>query len=194
VLLGVAVMIVSYQYGREITMTTRTILAAAAVVVVAAVMATTALAASTLKDPKTLVLQKSDFPAGARLIKKYTAGGATSGGATYYVTYRYKAGSKTRQLSSSAIVFKSRGAAVAGFRYFKSDTIKTATKLTLPKYGDEQFATFLGLDGGELFVRKNTVVWSLKIDYDLDIGLTKPEAIAELKRYAPKQMKRVGSG
>jgi hypothetical protein len=174
-------------------MTTRTILAAAAVFV-AAVMATTALAASTLKDPKTRVLQKSDFPAGARLIKKYTAGASSSGGASYVATYKYKSGAKTRQLSSSAIVLKSRGAAVAGFRYFKSDTIKTATKLTLPKYGDEQFATFLGLDGGELFVRKNTVVWSLKIEYDIDLGLRKAEALAELKRYAPKQMKRVGSG
>jgi hypothetical protein len=37
-------------------------------------------------------------------------------------------------------------------------------------------------------------VWSLKIEYDLDLGLTKAEALAELIRYAPKAMKRVGSG
>jgi hypothetical protein len=174
-------------------MNRRTVLAAFAAVV-AATMATTALAASAAKNPKTLVLQKSDFPAGARLIKKYSAGASSSGGAGYYATYQYKSGAKTRQLSSSALVFKGASLATTAFKYFKSDTIKTATKLTLPKYGDEQFATFLGLDGGELFVRKNTVVWSLKIEYDIDIGLTKAEALAELKRYAPKQMKRVGSG
>jgi hypothetical protein len=174
-------------------MTTRTILAAVAALV-AATMTTTALAANTLKDPKTMVLQKSDFPAGARLIKKYTQGASSSGGAVYYATYQYKSGAKTRQLSSSALVLKSGSLATTAFKHYKSDIIKAATKLTLPKYGDEQFATFLGLDGGELVVRKNTVVWSLKIEYDIDIGLTKPQAIAELKRYAPKAMKRVGSG
>jgi hypothetical protein len=175
-------------------MITRTILAGIAATLVAAALTTTALAASTARNPKTMVLQKADFPAGARLIKKYTQGASSSGGAVYYATYQYKSGAKTRQLSSSALVLKSGSLATTAFKYYKSDIIKAATKLTLPKYGDEQFATFLGLDGGELVVRKNTVVWSLKIEYDIDIGLTKPQAIAELKRYAPKAMKRVGSG
>lgn len=169
----------------------RTVLAAFAAVV-AATMATTALAASSAKNPKTLVLQKSDFPAGARVINKYTAGGASGAGAGYYVTYRYKSGSKTRELASFVLVAKSSSLAGALFRELKTDIPRT--KLVLPKYGDEQLAGFQGLDGGTLIVRRNTVVWSLKIEYDIDIGLTKPEAIAELKRYAPKQMKRVGSG
>jgi hypothetical protein len=169
----------------------RTVLAAFAVVV-AATMATTALAASTAKSPKTMVLQKSDFPAGARVINKYTSGAASAAGAGYYITYRYKSGSKTRELASFASTWNSSSLARFGFRELKTDVPRT--KLVLPKYGDEQIAGFLGLDGGMLVVRKNTVVWSLKIEYDLDIGLTKAEALAELKRYAPKQMKRVGSG
>jgi hypothetical protein len=169
----------------------RTALAASAVLV-AATIAGTALAASTAKNPKTLVLQKSDFPPGARVIKKYTEGGAAAGGAAYYITYRYKSGSNTRELASFALVATNGQLARAFYRELKTDVPRT--RLVLPKYGDEQLAGFLGLDGAMLLVRKNTVVWSLKIEYDLDLGLTKPEALAELKRYAPKQMKRVGSG
>lgn len=173
-------------------MTRRTILAAVAALVAAA-LTTTALAAGTAKNPKTMVLQKSDLPAGARVINKYTEGGASGAGAGYYITYRYKSGSKTRELASYAFVFKNASLARALYRELKTD-VPNQTKLVLPKYGDEQLAGYRGFDGGGLIVRKNTVVWSLTIGYDVDIGLTKAEALAELKRYAPKQMKRVGSG
>lgn len=172
-------------------MTRRVILAAVAVLVAAA-LTTTALAASTAKNPKLLVLQKSDFPAGAKVVNKYTSGASSAAGAGYYITYRYKSGSKTRELASFASTWNSSKLARLGFRELKTDVL--GTKVVLPRYGDEQVAGWLGPDGGMLVVRKNTVVWSLKIEYDIDIGLTKAEALAELKRYAPKQAKRVGSG
>lgn len=137
-------------------MNRRTVVAGLAVLV-AALIAGTALAASTAKNPKTLVLQKSDFPAGVRVVEKYTAGGASAGGAGYYITYRYKSGSKMRELASFALVAKSSSLARALYRELKTDVPRT--KLVLPKYGDEQVAGFLGLDGGLLVVRKNTVIW-----------------------------------
>jgi hypothetical protein len=158
----------------------------------AAAVCTTALAGAAAKDPKTMVLQKSDLPAGARLTAKH--GDSSAGVSVYYVTYRYKTGSKARELSSFVTVTKSRSLAVAVFRESKNDTISTSSRIVLPKYGDEQLATFLGLDGAQLIVRKGNTVWLLKAEYLLDSGLTKAEATAELKRYAPKQMRHVGNG
>ena len=174
-------------------MTTRTILVAVAALL-AATMTTTALAASTAKDPKTLVLQKSDFPAGARLGQK----GADKSPqvSSYYVTYRYKAGSNQFELISTASVM-SRGVAIRAFREARSLLQHGYQKISLPKYGDEQVAGLAREDNaGELWVRKGGVVWALTVNTaDLASGLiTKAESIALLKRFGPKQMKRVGSG
>jgi hypothetical protein len=173
---------------------TARLLSTAAAALVAVALSATALAGAAAKDPKTMVLQKADFPAGAgaRLTAKH--GASSAAGSGYYVTYRYKTGSKPRELSSFVTVTKSRSLAVAVFRESKNDTISTSSRIVLPKYGDEQLATFLGLDGGQLIVRKGNTVWLLKAEYLLDPGLTKAEAIAELKRYAPKQMRHVGNG
>jgi hypothetical protein len=168
------------------------VLSTAAAALVAAALSTTALAGAVANDAKKLVLQQKDFPAGAKLTVKH--GQSTAAVSGYYVTYRYKTGSKPRELSSFVSVFKSRSMAVAGYRELKSNASTAASKIVLPKYGDEQVATFQGLDGGELIVRKGNTFWLLKAEYLLEPGLTKAEAIAELKRYAPKQMRRVGSG
>jgi len=171
---------------------TRTILAAVAVAL-AATMTATALAAGTLKNPKTMVLQPSDFlPAKARVLSKYTSGASSQGGAGYTVTYRYTSGSATREVQSSVVVMKSRSLAGEAYRFFKGEVNKAASKLTLPKYGDEQFATYF-FGEGELHVVRNTVLWVLTVRYDSD-SLTKAQAIAELKRFGSKAMKRVGSG
>jgi hypothetical protein len=171
----------------------RTVLAAFAAVVVAT-MATTALAASSAKDPKTMVLQKSDFPAGVRLGQK----GADKSPqiSSYYVTYRYKAGSNQFELISTASVM-SRRIATSAFREARSLLQHGYQKISLPKYGDEQVAGLAREDNaGELWVRKGGVVWALTVNTaDLASGLiTKAESIAQLRQYAPKQMKRVGSG
>lgn len=169
-------------------MTTRTILAAVAALV-AATTATTALAASTAKDPKTLVLQKSDLPAGARVTARYTDAMG------HVVTYRYKTGSKQAELSSFVAVLPSRKLAVAAFREFRTDVLDIERKLDLPKYGDEQVAGYLPITDGQLVVRKGNTVWALLLGAVVGTPeLTIAEAIAEFKRYGPKAMKRVGSG
>jgi hypothetical protein len=175
-------------------MTARMILAAAAVV--AAAVTTSALATGALKDPKTLVLQKSDLPAGARVLRR---SGPTpfASGTGYGVTYRYRTASGSNELTSVASVMKNRSLAVKGFRELKSDYTKDV-EFRLPKYGDEQHASFL-LGTAQLIVRTDTVVWTLILMRTGSTGsnpneLTKAEAVAELKKYGAKQMRRVGSG
>jgi hypothetical protein len=113
-------------------------LLAAMAVVLGGVLGGTALGAGSAKNPKVMVLQKSDFPAGARVVNKYTSGASSAAGAGYYVTYRYTSGSKTRELGSFASTWNSSNLARLGFRELKTDVPKT--KLVLPKYGDEQLA------------------------------------------------------
>lgn len=176
-------------------MNTRTILAAVAALVAAA-MTATALAASTAKDPKTLVLQKSDLPAGASLKGKPIRDKNAQVHA-YSVEWRYKAGAKQFHLISVASVM-SRAVAVAAFRQARSLFRSGYRKISLPKYGDEQVAALAREDNaGELWVRKGGIVWSISVNtvsFVKDGVITKPESIAHLKRFAPKQMKRVGSG
>lgn len=165
----------------------------AVAVAVATVVATTALGAASAKDARQMVLQKSDFPPGARASAK---GGDAMG---YSVTWNYRTGTKPNQISSSAGVLPNRTTARAGFREFTSDLGPLARRIQLPKYGDEQVATFHVLDGSQLIVRKNTVVWALILQTFLTRGgvtheLTKAEAIAEYKRLAPKMQSRVGNG
>lgn len=166
----------------------RTILAAAAVLVAAA-MTTTALAASTAKDPANLVLQKSDLPAGASLKGKPIRDKSPQVN-SYSVQWRYKVGAKQFHLVSVASVM-SRGVAVAAFREARSLFQFGYSKISLPKYGDEQAAGLAREDNaGELWVRKGGTVWALSV-----LGpITRADAIAQLKLYARKQMKRVGSG
>jgi hypothetical protein len=170
-----------------------TVLAAVALVLAAA-MTTTALAASTAKDPKTMVLQKADLPAGARLLKKIPEKDAQI--SAYSVEWRFKAGAKQFDLISVASVM-SRGLAVAAFREARSLFQQGYRKITLPKYGDEQVAALAREDNaGELWVRKGGVVWSISVNTaDLKSGsITKAQSTAYLKQFATKQMKRVGSG
>lgn len=175
-------------------MTTRTILTTA-VACIAAALATTPLAASTAKDPKTMVLQKADLPAGASLKGKPIRDKNAQVNA-YSVEWRYKAGAKQFHLISVASVM-TRGVAVAAFREARSLFQFGYRKISLPKYGDEQVAALAREDNaGELWVRKRGVVWSISVNTaDLKSGfITKAESIAHLKQLAPKQMKRVGSG
>ncbi len=169
----------------------------AALAVVAAVVATSALAAGAPNRAKTLILQKSDFPPGTTA--KNAAGDASAEGSGYSVTFHYRTRGKPRELSASVVVFKSRSLAVAMFKEFRSDMLPIVPKLRLPRYGDEQAANHSVLGGSQLIVRRGSVIWVLEPQTFLTHGgktyeLTRPEAIAEYKRYASKQQRRVGNG
>ena len=69
----------------------------------------------------------------------------------------------------------------------------------LPLYGAQQFgrhdpAGAEGIGIMELIVRKNAVVWLLNVKLEHRPALPKATLLAELKKYALKQKRRVGSG
>ena len=169
-------------------------LTAVALVALGAVTAT-ALAGTSLADPKKLVLQKADFApgAGARIAGKGADQNARF--RTYFVNYRYGSGATRYEIMSAASVM-SRALAVASFRDARSQA-QGEPRLAMPKLGDEQFAYFAREDNeGWLWVRKGGTVWTLSVNTargNLRL-IMRPQAAAELKRYGPKQMRRVGSG
>lgn len=174
-------------------MRTRSILAVAAVLGGALAAGSIASAA---QEAKQLVLQKSDFPKSAAA--RVTIQGRTPGGGGF-ATFAYQTGSAPNELSVSVAVVPTRAMAVALFNEFKSDVPAIVRRIQLPKYGDEQFAYFHVAQGSSLVVRKNAVVWAFELQTFLTRGgktheLTMAEAIAEYKRYAPKQKRRVGAG
>jgi hypothetical protein len=179
----------------EATLTT--LIRVVVAIVAAALLATGAAAAGSPNKAKTLVLQKSDFPPGTAI--GTSGGSASAAGSGWGVTFRYKTNGKPNELSASVAAVKSKSLAVQMFRDLKSEMGPAIPKLTLPRYGDEQAANFSVLGGSQLIVRKGSVVWVLELQTFLTRGgqtheLTKGEAIAEYKRYAPKQQRRVGNG
>jgi hypothetical protein len=190
-------------------MTGRTILIAS-VGGLAAVAATTALASSRANDPRKLVLQPSDFPAGAT---RQPLGSVISGGLakSYTVTFNFRNGSREEEVTSDVAVSSNPRAAateynlmIAAHTGFTGDTT-----LHLPAYGDGQYADFF-LDPmrarGQVIVRKHNVVWSVTVEncgplapYSCVGGtdppkMTNAQSLTELKKYALKQKALVGSG
>jgi hypothetical protein len=173
----------------------RGIVVAASTAVLAVAIVTTPVGAGTAKNPKALVLQKADFPAGARLLKKYSDKSPQVDG--YVVQWRYKGGAKQFELIDTVTVMSPRVATTA-FRQARGLLQQGYRKISLPRYGDEQIAGLAREDNeGELWVRKGGVVWALSVN-TAGVGnwglITRAESIAQLKQYAPKQAKRVGSG
>jgi hypothetical protein len=169
---------------------TRRIILTAFAAIIAATMTTTALAASDAKNRKAMVLQKSDLPAGARLVDKFGEDPRD----VYQVIWQYTSGGKQFALDSGAAILSPRLTTTLFREWRRSSGLQRYSKITLPKYGDEQVAVFARENNeAELFVRKGRVLWILAVSRT-GAALTKAEAIAQLKLYAPKQMKRVGSG
>lgn len=169
----------------------RRIILTAFAAVIAATMTTTALAASDAKNPKAMVLQKSDFPAGARLTD--TWGGKYSETHEWAVSWAYKIGAKQFSIDNEVVVLSPR--LVIAIQTLPDHGLPlSGRQITLPKYGDEQVAGFSRKGNNvELSVLTGRVSWHISVE-GTDGVVTKAELIAQLKRYAPKVMKRVGSG
>ena len=175
--------------------------ALAAALAVGATMASAATspAARTLQSPKALILQKSDFPSGTKVIRTIGPMGASFGR-----TYRYSGPKGSSELSATLSVAKSDGQARAAYKTLRTDFRALLVKLvkgtglkpwlTLPRYGDEQFASYHHLDGGKLLVRKGKVLWFLLLQGAGTRTPTKAEVVAELKKYGAKQKQRVDNG
>jgi hypothetical protein len=147
------------------------------------------IAGSSAKAPADMVLQKADFPRTAKANRTDEYPEKKS----HLVTYRYRSGQKQVVLSSLVAVLPRVKLAKRAYRELKSSVIGIEDKLTLPKYGDEQDAAYLPATDGQLVVRKGNTVWALMIGNVVGTKpLTTAEATAELLRFAPKAMKRVG--
>lgn len=74
------------------------------------------------------------------------------------------------------------------------------TPLSLPSYGNQQKAGLdeidpgTGIGYGTLLVRKNSVVWFLHVAHERRPPRSRAELIADLRRFASKQARRVGAG
>jgi hypothetical protein len=191
---------------------------------VAALVITTAAGARTAapSDPKQIVLQASDFPAGTRPGSSYGVPGADA--KSYTAAFSIKPGDMRREedvgielwvakdtatakqiYQQQLATYTSKGPQIGDFKKaFKGESI-----LKLPSYGDEQFADYLPIatrPHGQLIVRKNRVVWYLTVENCTPLSIScygtsrteapigKAKAIAELKKYGSKQKGRVGGG
>jgi hypothetical protein len=173
-------------------MTARAMVAGVAVVL-AATMTATALARGTASDPKALVLQRADVPTGARQVLKYADRNAQS--RSYFVTYRVKGRSQMLDVTSWAIVAP-RQVASTMFHQQVAD-LAGEQKIALPRYGTQVAVLAREDNEGQLWVLRGGTVWGITVN-TAGVGnwglITKAESVAQLKRYAAKQMKRVGNG
>jgi hypothetical protein len=185
------------------------------VLVASTAAATGALAAPFAKDPSSLILRKSDFPAKADydsssgddigIGDKLSAARVEWDAAGYLgATYSKKKGF----LQVSGVVFTLPSAAEAK----KALTIAKKVRDTFWKkfsgptkpiqvgsYGDRQFARYdpaggEGIGTIELLVRRNTVMWLLNLKLERRPAAPKAELLADLKKFAAEQKARVGKG
>jgi hypothetical protein len=175
----------------------------------AALLTATAVAATALKDPKALVLQKADLPATAVRGPSYAASPSTFGNREYWVAFNLRAGSREEVLTSDVAVSRQAKDAARGYKLMlvTYTGLPGGTPLTLPAYGNAQRAEYRADTGrATLVVRENAAVWRLVVESCSSLSpagclggrtppkLTKAQAVSELQKYARKQRARIGSG
>jgi hypothetical protein len=192
------------------------------ILVTALVAAASALAIAAAPDPRRLALQKSDFPASAHGgLQRSPASGlqwfGVRGLKAADFSFTWPAGGsvntpagpfdKEWHLEGDVFVAPAEAGARKLFQMGKgtnglfADVAGEPRHITsgLPRYGDEQLAYFwthrlTGLHG-VLFVRKEAVVWQLMVGpVPVQWRVTRTQVLRELKAYALKQKRRVGSG
>ena len=178
----------------------RTILVAAAAV---ATLSGGALAASADRSPLALVLDKREFPAGA----KDTSGqmpalfgrglaplGIKANGAFLEVTMPLSA-TKYQRVDGLVVTTASPDQARKAFGSFKAGLNRGSGTARLAAFGDEQFVELdTRASIATLLVRKGRVVWQLQVGgHGLHV-LSRSTLLAELQKYAKKQKTRVGAG
>jgi hypothetical protein len=180
-----------------------------------------AAAAAAPPNLKGLVLRLSDFPAGTRTDPASQVNGPIASSIT--LNYQIHPGDLNHEEDVSIQIWWATS--VAGAESIYQQTLATYTGkgpqlapfaasfkgesvLSLPRYGDEQFADYLPhpeRPHGQLIVRKGKLVWYLTVEnctiYSSCYGTSRTEqpigktlATAELKKYGAKQKARVGAG
>jgi len=157
--------------------------------------------AATPKDPRELVLARSDLPAGAKPVANETGAAAALGfiyvqsakalfkpSRHYAIEYRLP----TRQVYSAAFVFGSPAVANAALTALSRALDVTNRRVRLPRLGDAQVTTYVIADALQhrFMVRRGNVVWRLDVvDWDAE---SRANSRAEAFALARKQQARVG--
>jgi hypothetical protein len=168
------------------------------IVLVAAVAASFVYTAAAT-NPKSLVLQRSDVPAGAKRVSYGSTTGAIKlprsvHGRAAYVGWRFRNGGRTETVAAAAGILRStRDAHAVYVKAKKTITAKGRAfkPLSLPRYGSEQFArgaSFGPVGAGVVFVRSGARLWEVIISgYP---SFPRSSVVSELKKYAAKEKAR----
>jgi hypothetical protein len=180
--------------------------------VVAAVCAASALAASAAKDPMSLILRKTDFPACTAYEADdgdYTqfkhpleAGGVAFESATFQcISYSSTKGSL--HVTGSVFVTPSLAQAKKGFKLMSSRKaswwVGTTRPLSVPSNGDQQYVLHDPAGGEGIWianfvVRKRATLWALRVLHERRPAISKSAFLASVNTYARKLRARVGNG
>jgi hypothetical protein len=172
--------------------------------VVASVAGGTALAAAP-KNPLTVVLRPADFPAKADPVdagplpasfaRKLSGIKAVGRGAQYFASIPF--GPERSQTVYGIVVTTTSGADARKVYAWQRRTAmrltKDASRLRLPRLGDEQVAlSNVETDSGRLLVRSGIVVWRLEVAADGELSLSPARVRDELVKYGEKQRDKIG--
>jgi hypothetical protein len=187
----------------------------AVVVVLLLGIAVAATAGAAVKDPSAMILRQSDLPgatyeAEADLddyLKKPLQAAGLSGKAAQYYSVSYSQQKGSLKVSGVALTVASAAEARRVFAITKKARDAFVRKLgtrdwtpvSVPSYGNEQRARVSppgdeGIANAELIVRKNTAIWLLYVTLERRPKPAVAEIVSDLKRFAAKQQRRVGSG
>jgi hypothetical protein len=171
-------------------------LALAVAAVTVAAIAGTALAASAVKDPMRLILTRADVAGAKQTVQQAPIDtGGVRGKFAGYSYYFMRGQLEGLQVAGGVYAVESAAQAQKVFASLQRQPGGTSpgTKVQLPRYGDQQIAWHkASASYAKALVRKNTVVWQVEI---VGTGSFAPvDELAELKKYALKQQRRVGSG
>ena len=177
----------------------------------------TSLAAGTAKNPSTLVLRQADFARGATYeaddyVDQHYGDALDAAGVDYeeanYIGLTYSEAKGSLRVSGWVIVTPSAAQARKAFAaaqkgqasWLRAIRSPKLAPLTLPSYGNQQAAGLDAIDPGTgigyatVIVRKNSVVWFLHVGHERRPPRSQVELLADLRRFAAKQARRVGTG
>ncbi|HUG65715.1 MAG TPA: hypothetical protein VMK83_10895 [Gaiellaceae bacterium] len=155
------------------------------------------------KDPLALVLARADVP-GAKLTETARGPAAIEQGLrrmgirARVARYAYVEvpSSSPHEITVTGVVIAVGGSGDARrtFTFLKRESLSRARAKALPRFGDEQLATYIVDAGGDVLARRNTIVWALSVRAAGAKELSWAQARPEIVRYAAKQTRRVGAG
>lgn len=174
--------------------------------------ATAALAGGIAKAPTTLILQKSDFPAGTTYVAddsdlsgfkpRLQAGGVDYEAATA-TALSHSSAKGSLNVTATVFVTPSVSIAKKAFKLLRVGRepfwIAGGPPFSVTPYADDQFGRLktAGSEGiwfARMVFRKRATVWTLHVTSERRPPIAKGEVLAAFNAFARKQRSRVGTG